>query len=128
MTNNKLLIDRTRRILSLREGYSERRMFGTVCFMIYGNMCAGAWDGSLVVRLDKKDHDATLAELHTSPANMNGRTMRGWAQVEPAGIASDEQLAAWLDRAAIFTATLPAKTLTPKSRRDTTHRDAHGSK
>lgn len=121
MTNNKLLIDRTRRILSLREGYSERRMFGTVCFMIYGNMCAGAWDGSLVVRLDKKDHDATLAELHTSPANMNGRTMRGWAQVEPAGIASDEQLAAWLDRAANFTATLPAKTQTPKSRRDATY-------
>ena len=126
--SNEVLIDRIRRILSRREGCSERGMFGTVCFMIRGNMCVGVWNGSLIVRLDKKDHDATLAEPHTSPADMNGRAMRGWALVEPAGIESDDRLAAWLDRAASFAASLPAKTRAPKRRRYATQRDAHESK
>ena len=104
-----ILIDRIRLILARRQGYAERRMFGTVCFMIRGNMCAGTWKGSLIVRLDRKNHDATLAEPHAGPARMNGRTMRGWALVEPAGIKTDVQLAAWLDRAARFAASLPAK-------------------
>ena len=109
MESDEVLIDRIRRILSRQAGYSERRMFGSVCFMINGNMCAGTWNDSLVVRLDKRDHDKTLAEPYTAPADMNGRTMRGWALVEPAGIASNDKLAAWLARAVDFASSLPAK-------------------
>lgn len=113
VTDSEELIERIRRILSKLENYSERRMFGSVCFMLHGNMCAGTWNGSLIVRLDKKDHTATLSEPYTAPANMNGRVMRGWALVEPKGIASDDQLAAWLDRAARYAASLPPKTQSP---------------
>ena len=113
MTSDDALIDRIRQILSRREGYSERRMFGTVCFMINGNMCAGTWNGSLIVRLDKKDHNETLMEPHTRPADMNGRVMRGWALVESAGIESNVQLAAWVDRAASFAGSLPGKEHSP---------------
>ena len=117
MTCDDVLIDRMRRILSGREECSERRMFGTICFMIRGNMCAATWNGSLIVRLDKKNHDATLAEPYVRSADMNGRTMKGWALVEPVGIASDEQLSVWLDRAARFADSLPAKERGPKRSR-----------
>ena len=40
---------------------------------------------------------------------MNGRIMRGWALVEPAGIEWYENLAAWVDRAARYVGSLPAK-------------------
>ena len=103
------LIERIRPLLAAREGSSERRMFGGVCFMIGGNMCLGTWKGALLVRLDRKDHEATLAEPHTRPADMNGRVMKGWAVVEPAGIASESGLAGWVDRAAAHAASLPAK-------------------
>ena len=103
------LIARIRPLLAGREGCSERRMFGGVCFMIGGNMCLGTWKGALIVRLDRKDHEATLAEPHTGPADMNGRTMKGWALVEPAGIATESDLKAWVDRAAAYAASLPAK-------------------
>ena len=109
MTSDNALIDRIRSILSGREGYSERRMFGTACFMINGNMCVGTWNGSLIVRLDKKDHDDTLAAPHARPADMNGRVMRGWALVEPAGIESNQHLTRWVDRAVKFAGALPAK-------------------
>ncbi len=84
-------------------------MFGTGCFMINRNMCVGTWNGSLIVRLDRKDHDETLAAPHTRPADMNGRVMRGWALVDSAGVESNDQLTWWVDRAANFAGSLPAK-------------------
>ena len=100
---------RVRPHLAKYKGISERKMFGGTCFTINGNMCVGTWKGALIVRLDKKAHDLTLSEPHTKPADMNGRIMRGWALVEPEGIESDENLAAWIDRAASYAGSLPAK-------------------
>ena len=113
MTGDDALIERIRSILSGRKGFSERRMFGTRCFMINGNMCVGTWHGSLIVRLDRKDHERTLSEPHTKPADMNVRVMRGWALVGPGGIQSDDGLATWVERAAGFAGTLPAKSVSP---------------
>ena len=107
--NNDVLTDRIRFILSKRNGYSEQNMFGGVCFMINGNMCVGTWKDSLIVRLDRMQHDKTLAEPHTKPADVAGRTMKGWALVEPPGIASEQDLKGWVDRAAAYAAALPAK-------------------
>ena len=109
MANDEHLNERIRQILSKRERVSERKMFGGVCFMINGNMCVGTWKGSLIVRLDKKNHHETLAEPHTKPADMNGRVMKGWALVEPAGIESKNDLTVWVDRAAKFAESLPHK-------------------
>ena len=103
------LAERIRPLLSDREGYSERRMFGGVCFMIGGNMCVGTWKEALIVRIDRKDREAILAEPHTGPADMNGRTMKGWVLVEPAGIATESDLTSWVERGAAHAATLPAK-------------------
>ena len=109
MQNEDPLNGRIRRILSSRRRISERKMFGGVCFTINGNMCVGTWKGSLIVRLDRKNHDETLAEPHTRPADMNGRSMKGWALVEPAGIESENDLTAWVNRAASFAESLPPK-------------------
>ncbi len=109
MTADDALAERIRPILSGRTGYSERRMFGGVCFMIGGNMCAGTWKGALIVRIDRAKRETVLAEPYTRPADMNGRVMKGWALVEPAGIRSDGDLKSWVDRAAAYAASLPAK-------------------
>ena len=77
--------------------------------MINGNMCVGPWKGSLIVRLDKQEHDKTQAMPHARPMDITGKVMRGWARIEPAGIDSDEDLKFWVRRAASFVAKLPAK-------------------
>ncbi len=103
------LVERIRALLKRRKGYSEKKMFGGVCFMIGGNMCVGPWKGSLIVRLDKEHHDETQAEPHTELMDVTGRVMRGWALVEPEGIGTEEQLKSWVQRAAKFAGSLPAK-------------------
>jgi len=106
---DKILVDRIRASLKRRKGYSEKKMFGGVCFMIHGKMCVGPWKGSLIVRLDKDQHEQTQSEPHTKPMDVTGKVMRGWALVEPDGITADDDLKAWLDRAVSFARTLPAK-------------------
>ena len=84
-------------------------MLGGVCFLINGNMCVGSWKGSLVVRLDKADHDAIQSEAHTKPFDVTGRVMKGWTLVAPEGIRSHPELKAWVRRAAKFAESLPTK-------------------
>lgn len=103
------LIERIRPLIKRRKGYSEKKMFGGVCFMINGNMCVGPWKGALIVRLDKEDHEDTQSEPHVKPMDITGKVMKGWALVEPAGIESDEDLKAWVERAVKFARSLPAK-------------------
>ena len=107
--NNDMLAGRIRPMLSPHPGYSEKNMFGGVCFMINGNMCVGTWKGSLIVRLEREKHEETLSEPHTKPADIAGRTMRGWALVEPAGIECEGDLETWVARAADYAASLPPK-------------------
>ena len=110
MKNNEVLIERIRSILSKRKGlFSEKKMFGTVCFMLNGNICVGAWKESLLVRCDKEKHDEILAEPYTNPADMSGRIMKGWALVDPEGIEFEEDLIVWINRAIKFTSCLPSK-------------------
>lgn len=109
MARDELLVVRIRGILSARQGFSEKKMFGGVCFLINGNMCVGTWKGALIVRLARELHEQTLAEPHAKPFDVTGRVMKGWALVDSAGIVSDEDLVRWVRRAEDFAVSLPAK-------------------
>ena len=106
---DEILLERIRAILKRRKGFSEKKMFGGVCFFINGNMCAGPWKGSLIVRLDREKHDETQSEPFVKPMDITGKVMRGWAIVEPEGIEDDDDLTTWVRRAAKFAASLPPK-------------------
>ncbi len=103
------LVERIRPFMKRRKGYSEKKMFGGLCFFINGNMCVGPWKGSLIVRMAKVNHDENQALPHATLMDITGKVMRGWVKVKPAGIAGDDDLKVWIDRAARFVRTLPAK-------------------
>ena len=84
-------------------------MFGGVCFLLRGNMLAGIWEQSLIVRLGLDEAAKALKEPNVREFDVTGRPMRGWVIVDPDGLERDEQLAAWLARAQAFVETLPAK-------------------
>ena len=108
--SDKMLMERIRFILSQRKSFfSERKMFGSVCFMLNGKIFVGTWKGSLLVRVGKEQYDKTLEEPHTKPADMSGQVMRGWVIVEPEGIEYEDDLKIWINRAVRFTSSLPSK-------------------
>ena len=110
MTSEDLrLAARIRPLMKSLPGYSEKKMFGGLAFMINGNMCVGPWKGSLIVRLDRADHEDTLSEPYVRPMDITGKVMKGWARVLPEGLNTDDDLEAWVARAVAFVETLPKK-------------------
>ena len=109
MSGDENLVARIRPIMSRMQCLTEKRMFGGHCFLINGNICVGTWKGSLVVRLGKEKHSETMTEPFTKPFDITGRTMKGWALVDPAGLQSEDDLTAWIRRSATFVKSLPTK-------------------
>ncbi len=90
-------------------GYSERKMFGGICFMINENMYCGVIRDELMVRLGNDLAGEALDEPHTRPMDFTGRPMRSMIFVEPEGFSSKPDLEHWVKKAVSFTGTLPPK-------------------
>lgn len=103
------LATRIRRALSGTAGLSERTMFGGLCFMVHGHMCAGIVGSTLMVRVGAEGQAEALAQPHVRPMDFTGRPMTGMVFVDPPALATDTMLDAWVRRGASFTATLPPK-------------------
>jgi TfoX/Sxy family transcriptional regulator of competence genes len=102
--------DRVRDALSMREGLTERKMFGGIGFMVGGNMACGVTSTSeLMVRIAPEENEAALAEEHVREFEMSGKKMSGWLIVAREGVATDEDLAGWVDAGADHAASMPAK-------------------
>ena len=109
MPYSENLAERVRRILKSRSNVDEKRMFGGVGFLRYGNMLVGVWQNSLIARLGPEDGAKALAEKHVRPFDVTGKPMKGWVMVSPEGMETEEQLRTWIQRAKAFVDTLPAK-------------------
>ena len=109
MAYDEQLAERLRTALAGREGLSERRMFGGLGFMLNGNMCCGLTADALMVRVGPDRFPEALDQPHARPMDFTGRPMKGMVYVDPAGYATDDDLAAWVGRGVAFAATLPPK-------------------
>jgi TfoX/Sxy family transcriptional regulator of competence genes len=109
MAFNEALAARVRQALARRKNVEEKKMFGGVGFLLHGNMLAGVWKDSLIVRLGPDEGDEALREPHVRAFDITGKPMKGWVLVEPAGVEEDDHLKDWIERATKFVRTLPAK-------------------
>lgn len=109
MAYDEHLAARVRKLLKRRKGFSERKMFGGICFMLGGNMCCGVTTRELMLRLGPEKAAEALLEPHTRPMDFTGRPMKSMLYVDSAGYESDDDLKQWVHRAARFAAALPEK-------------------
>jgi TfoX/Sxy family transcriptional regulator of competence genes len=100
---------RVRQLLSGRADVVEKRMVGGLSFLVKGNMCCGITGTNLMVRVGAGGRDQALREPHVQPMRLAGRALSGFICVEPAGFATDDALASWVQRGLAFVAGLPAK-------------------
>ena len=109
MAYDEALADRVREVIEGRSGVSERKMFGALAWLVEGNMACGVIGDDLLVRLDREDRAAALAEQHTRPFEMRGGEARGFVLVAPEGVAEDDELVRWVECGADYAASLPPK-------------------
>ena len=111
MAYDERLAERVRDVLAGESDVSEQRMFGGLSFLLAGNLAVAVSSrGGLLVRVGQDAFEKALERPGTSPMEMGGRPMKGWVQVEPAGIEHDDQLNGWIERAVRFVSELPPAT------------------
>lgn len=113
MAYDEDLAERFRQALSGRDGVSEKRMMGGVCFLLNGNMVGGAdrtKEGfrRFMFRVGKDNHAEALKRPGALPMEMGGRRMSGFVFVD-AGKCDDSALDDWIGLARSFVDELPAK-------------------
>lgn len=89
-------------------GVTEQKMFGGICFMLDGNMVAGASRRGLLVRVGKVAHAEAVVRPGARPMEMRGKPMAGYIFVDPA-VLDEATFASFLDLALAFVRTLPPK-------------------
>ena len=109
MPFDEVVAARVRSEMANLPGYSERNMFGGVCFMINGNMCCGVVRDELMLRLGNDLAGTSLDEAHTRPMDFTGKPMRSMIYVEPEGFSSKAGLRYWVEKAVNCARTLPPK-------------------
>lgn len=110
MPYDEVLAERVRALLANREGFTERKMFGGIGFMLRGNMAGGvSSQGDLIVRLGPDEYEGALDEPGARPFDMTGRPMTGWLLVGRDATADDKTLRRWVDRGAAYALSLPPK-------------------
>ena len=82
-------------------------MFGGLCFMLDGKMIVGVNGTDLMVRVGKDGYGDALARPHVRPMDFTGTPLSGFVYVGPAGTRTAPAIAAWVERAIAFVATVP---------------------
>jgi len=122
MAYDETLASRVRKILSSSVGFSERKMFGGLCFLFQGNMCCGVLKKELILRLDPGRAKELLSRQHTRPMDFTGRPMKGFVFIEAGGLDTERQLNDWVSMARSFAQNLPPKSAGQASARRSTGR------
>jgi TfoX/Sxy family transcriptional regulator of competence genes len=109
MAYNEPLAARVRDWLGDAPGVTERKMFGGICFMVNGNMCAGVSKDQLMARVGIPNYQDALKRPGAYEMMMSGRPMNGIVFLNSEDVASDEVLTSWLQPCLEFASSLKPK-------------------
>jgi hypothetical protein len=109
MAFDETLAGRIRHNLARHKNVENKKMFGGIGFLLNGNLLVGVWKNSLVARVGSDEYEHAVLEPHVKEFDITGKPMKGWVLVEPQGVAEDEQLNGWIQRALKFVVKLPSK-------------------
>jgi TfoX/Sxy family transcriptional regulator of competence genes len=97
-------------------GMSTKKMFGSIGWMLNGNICVGIWKDSLIVRCGPDEWPQLLRQPHVAEFDITGRSMKGWLLVRPPAMANESDLSQWIQRSHAFVHTLPVKSSRRKTK------------
>lgn len=116
------LVERFGEAVAGIDGLEVRKMFGYPTGFIGGNMTAGLFAETMIVRLAEGERDERRAVGWSQFEPMPGRRMREYVVLPPDVAANPEEARAWVERAATYVRTLPPKQ--PKVRKQSSAKKA----
>jgi len=109
MAYNEALTQRVRELLAGMPAVEEKKMFGSVGFIINGKLAIGVGDHEdhiMMVRVGLEEYENALQKAGTAPAIMRGREQKGYVFLLNEAITSPADLKEWVDAALRYNQTL----------------------
>jgi TfoX/Sxy family transcriptional regulator of competence genes len=88
---------------------TRRPMFGYPSAFVNGNMFAGTFQDTIVVRLAETDRAALLKVKGAAPFEPMGHPMKEYVVVPASLVSKPKELGTWIERGHRYALTLPAK-------------------
>lgn len=109
-------LDRVREALAAYEPV-EKRMMGSIVFMIGGHMCCSVKGSALMVRVGPDAYRAALDQPGVGPLTFGGKAPLGYVMVDASLWRTRRDLDRWLGKALAFVATLGERPAGKRKRR-----------
>lgn len=90
------LIDRVRSALAKEPTLEEKKMFGSVGFMVRGKICIGARETPLMCRIGPELQPALVKEKGVRAMVMRGKKLKGYVHVSAEVLTTATQLKRWV--------------------------------
>ncbi|MBI2517752.1 MAG: TfoX/Sxy family protein [Opitutae bacterium] len=107
--SGRTLVDRVRKMLVRVPGVSEKKMFGSIAFMVRGKMCVTARAERIMCRIAPEQHDSALKRQGCETVVMRGREYRGYVHVRAEAVRTERALKYWVDLALAHSKTIEGK-------------------
>ena len=102
------LVSRVRQALADVPDLREKRMFGSLGFMVRGHLCITARPQRLMCRIDPALHDEAVKQAGCETVEMKGRPYPGYVFVAASAVTTKAALMHWVGQCLAHNATLPA--------------------
>lgn len=110
MAYDEALAERIRALVGGGADVTEQQMFGGLAFLVGGHMAvAASGEGGILVRVDPDGSDELVTATPARMMEMRGRQMRGWLRVDTEDVATEPDLAVWVERGVGYARSLPPK-------------------
>jgi TfoX/Sxy family transcriptional regulator of competence genes len=101
------LVERVRAALAGVPKVKEKRMFGSIAFMVRGKLCVTARPTRIMCRIDPSTHGAAIKREGCQSVIMKGRAYQGYVHVDASALKTEQELLYWVAQALEFNRTLP---------------------
>jgi TfoX/Sxy family transcriptional regulator of competence genes len=93
------LLERVGRLLAQAPEVEQKKMFGSVAFMVRRKMCVCVGKGRIMCRIDPALFDRACRRPGVKAVVMKGRVYRGYVHVDAAVLQTARALKYWVDLA-----------------------------
>jgi len=111
MAYNNVLAERVKTLLEEKPGFTMKKMFGGVGFLLNGNMACGVLNDDLIVRVAPQSYEKYLSFPEAREFDTSGRSMKGWVMVSFEGEIKKQDLEIWVQRGVEVALGLPPKNI-----------------
>jgi len=109
MAYSENIAQRIRNSLEHLANVEEKKMFGSLAFMVNGKMCLTAGPKRMMCRIDPKLHEQEVKKIGCSTVVMRGRNYKGYIRIQEENLRQEHEFKHWIELALDFNKQLPSK-------------------